>query len=765
MAASLIAAYRKLGGGAVAVRSSATTEDLADASFAGQQDTFLNVSGDDDLIRAVSACWASLWNERAAAYRNRQAILDEPALAIIVQRMVDARCAGVSFTANPVTGCRDEVVTDAAPGLGEAIVSGSVEPDHYVVGSTGPSGRPAIGGCLTAAQLEVVTDTARAVQASFGAPQDIEWAIDHDGALWITQSRPITTLYPLPRSVHPQAPPDNGRRVFLCASHSWQGIQGPITRSGLSALAVATASVHGLSGRPNPDPAKGTGYVAIAGSRWFLDLTGALLDPRGRELVTAAVGLVDVRARAVLDSLDPTQLGTPRKGTRRLFAYLLRIAFRHGVLARVLDAAVRPARARRRIELLRSLIESDAAAARSEGVRGAQRLIEDWVGRLWVRIVPITGVGMFLAGIGARMSGAHADHPDVLAAVRAVPDNVTTAMDLELWQVLMADPSGVEVAAASGAGDLARQFAQGELPRRMQAALQEFLSRHGHRSVAEIDLGVPRWSQDATPVMASLISMAALSADGQDPCVDQVRKASEAREAIERLADGAGLRRGLVLWAYGGARILLGLREQAKYLNVLVLARAREILEESARRLVAAGLIAQVDDIYHLDFDEIRDAEGGRPMHGVVRQRRDEYVRESRRKRVPAILLSDGTDPETLIPADTADRGSLCGTPASPGLAVGRARIVTEPSGARIEPGDVLVAPTTDPAWTPLFLGAAAVVVQTGGVNSHGAVVAREFGIPAVVGVVGVLERIESGTLVEIDGSRGTVKLLQTAEP
>ena len=762
LAAVLRAAYAALGGGPVAVRSSATTEDLDDASFAGQQDTYLDVEGEDALLDAVARCWGSLWNRHAASYRRFQGVDAEPALAVVVQRMVPAVCAGVTFTANPVTGCRDELVVDAAPGLGEAVVSGSVDPEHVVLRAGAPVPDPGPGSCLTRDRLTRVAEIGRAVQDRFGGPQDVEWAVDPDDRLWLTQTRPVTTLFPVPRSRHREAPREDDLRVLLCASHSWQGIQGPVTAAGLSALVTATASVHALSGRPNPDVAHGTAYVATAGSRWFLDLTGPLRDATGRRVVTAAVGLVDARAQHVLRELGESTFEVRTDGRGALVRYAVRVGLRHGVLPRVLGAVVSPRRARTRTERLRAAIE-DSAATSGPGVDGAQALVLRWVGPVWARIVPLTGVATLLAGLGARWAGATPGDPDVVAATRAVPHNVTTTMDLELWDALVADPAAPAAVAGRTPDDLWRAYLRGELPAPLQAGVRDLLQRHGHRSVAEIDLGVPRWSEDGTPVMSSVLALAELHGAGGDPRRDHLAAAAEASRAIDRLAARAGVRGRAVRRALRGARELLGLREQAKYLNVLVLARAREKLAATGERLAARGLVDVPDDVFHLDFDEIRRAEAGEAMHDAVAAHRAEHRREARRTRVPNLLLSDGTDPETTVGAVPAGEGAMRGTPASAGVVVGRANVVTEPSGAVLRPGDVLVAPTTDPAWTPLFLAAAAVVVQTGGVNSHGAVVAREFGIPAVVGVSGVLTRIRSGDIVEIDGSTGSVRVVEPA--
>jgi phosphoenolpyruvate synthase/pyruvate phosphate dikinase len=256
VAAAIRSAYLQLGSGtdiAVAVRSSATAEDLPGASFAGQQDTYLNIAGIDNVLDAVHRCWASLWTDRAVAYRSAQEIDGAGvALAVVVQQMVDAQVAGVLFTADPVTGRRRQAVIDAAPGLGEAVVSGSVDPDRFVVDTATqsildrrPGGSPNF--CLSDQQVLLLTRLGDRVETSFGAPQDIEWAFDAAGHAWLTQSRPITTLFPVPLRRKPL--PAEDFRVFFCVSLA-QGLHRPITPIGIAAFRVMSQPDGSLLMRP-----------------------------------------------------------------------------------------------------------------------------------------------------------------------------------------------------------------------------------------------------------------------------------------------------------------------------------------------------------------------------------------------------------------------------------------------------------------------------------------------------------------------------------
>ncbi|WP_418605474.1 PEP/pyruvate-binding domain-containing protein [Georgenia sp. SUBG003] len=302
------AAYAQLGDDVpVAVRSSATAEDLPEVSFAGQQDTYLDVVGPDALWDAVRRCWASLWTDRAVAYRAANGVDHRTvSMAVVVQQMVDAAVSGVLFTANPVTGRRGEAVIDAAPGLGAALVGGTVNPDRWAVeSSTGAILRRPAGPepCLTNSQVQAVAALGVRAERSGGRPQDVEWSLDRQGRIYLVQSRPITTLYPLPD-------PDGGRdgaRVFLCAS-LLQGITRPLTPMGLSVFDVSVARYQPRGGRPAP-------YRAVhPGLRLYLDITGALGSKAGRTVFTAAMRVGDARSVALLQHLADDPPVRPRRG-------------------------------------------------------------------------------------------------------------------------------------------------------------------------------------------------------------------------------------------------------------------------------------------------------------------------------------------------------------------------------------------------------------------------------------------------------------------
>jgi pyruvate,water dikinase len=347
-------------------------------------------------------------------------------------------------------------------------------------------------------------------------------------------------------------------------------------------------------------------------------------------------------------------------------------------------------------------------------------------------------------------------------------------MDLALWQLaaaIRADAGSAAVfdgAAFDGAAvtELVRRYRARELPAVVQSGLAGFLGRYGHRAVAEIDLGMPRWSDDPAHILGVLANYLRLDDPGQAPDLLFSKAARDAESQTERLVAAAGergrLRAALVRAALKRTRMFAGLRELPKYHIVEALAAVRRQLQAIGTGLASAGSITAADDIFFLDLAEVRDGLAGKQLHHVVTQRREAYAQELGRRRIPRVLLSDGTEPEALqagVPgAEAGPAGLLTGTPASAGTVTAAARVILEPQGAHLEPGEILVAPSTDPGWTPLFLTAGGLVMEMGGPNSHGAVVAREYGIPAVVGVPDATTLLATGDSVTVDGAAGTVR-------
>ncbi|WP_433501880.1 PEP/pyruvate-binding domain-containing protein [Pseudonocardia halophobica] len=762
--AVLAAAIRALADGPVAVRSSATAEDLPDASFAGQQDTFLDVEGPDAVLDAVRRCWASLWTDRAVAYRAANGIDDRTvALAVVVQRMVPAAAAGVLFTANPVTGRRGETVIDAAPGLGEAVVSGTVDPEHLVLDAGGRVVERRAGGvgpCLSDEHARELAALGRRVAEQHGGPQDLEWAVDGTDRVWLVQARPVTTLYPLPEN------PASGLRIYLNVNVA-QGVLGPLTTAGQGAFRVLTGSIARLFGVAVTDVRAGAPVLTVAGERLLVDVTGALRHPVGRIVIPRLFDVMEARSAAVLRRVlaDPAFAVLP--GRRLRFARALARVFRRfRVPPRLVGALVAPDRARRAVDAavgdLRDRLDDRGPLPPRARLDRLEATLAQEMPAVAGRAFPVAAAGFVAFGLAAALLRGRARPGELSTVLRGLPHNVTTEMDLALWAVagrIAADPPSR--ALVGGPVEATRAALEaGTAPAVLTDGLREFLGRYGHRGVAEIDLGVPRWREDPSYLLGVLAGY--LRADqGRTPDRVFAAAAAEAEQTAAALAAGVGGMRGRVVrLLLDRARALAGLRELPKFTLVTVLDAARADLLAVGEALAAEGRIAAAGDVVHLTMDDCRAGLAGADLRALVATRRAVHDRERRRRHVPRILLSDGTEPEALPDpaAPPAVPGELRGTPASAGVAEGPARVVLDPADARLEPGEILVCPSTDPGWTPLFLTAAGLVMEMGGANSHGAVVAREYGIPAVVGVPGAVARIRTGERVVVDGTAGRVR-------
>ncbi len=802
VAAAIAEAYHTLFQGEpvpVAVRSSATAEDLPSASFAGQQETYLNIIGIEAVITAVQRCWGSLWTDRAVSYRASLGLDPRSVrLAVVVQRMIDAEVAGVLFTANPLTGKRRQAVIDANPGLGEAVVSGATNPDHFVVNTTtgeiverrpgdkqvviratagggtqrAEQARARAEACLSDAQVRALAAFGAQVEAYYGAPQDIEWAMDASGHFWLTQARPITTLFPLPL----EAPStDEDLRVYL-SFNVQQGTYLPYTPMGRSAIRLLASAVLTYLGFPPRDSMQGPRFLTEAASRTFVDVTAALRNSFGRSLLLRSMEEAEIHAAAVFQQLvtDPrfSLVPAPRWPFYRAVVSLL---IRTRIPWYLFQALLVPRAGRERLKRLERKLrdESKTEAPTNPGdcLTAAEQIFFDATMRLLNSASSAMVTSMIAYTLASTLLGDLASKGELQGVLRGLPSNPTTEMNLVLWalaQQVHADPATAHLVRDTPPARLAEDYRNGNLPPLLQDGLADFLATYGHRSVAELDLGAPRWSEDPTYVLGILASYLQLHDLALSPDA-QYRRAAEEAEAMVAELTGRARRKSWLRGLLAGffldrARALGGLREMPRFLITLLLARARALLWPVGEKLARAGRLEKAEDIFYITLPEAHAALAGADLRPVVSERRAIFEQELARRHVPLVLLSDGTEPSVEPGVAATAQETLLGTPASPGVVTAPARVILDPYGAHLEPGEILVAPSTDPGWTPLFLTAGGLVMETGGSMSHGVIVAREYGIPAVVGVPGVTERIPTGSRITVDGTSGTIVIEQNAD-
>lgn len=795
--AAILDAYARLGSAKpVAVRSSATAEDLPGLSFAGQQDTFLNIIGSNALLDAVTECWSSLWTARAIGYRARNGIASESvALAAVVQELIPAQVSGVSFTADPLTGKRFITVIDANPGLGEAIVSGQVEPDHYEInqrtgeilkkrlGAKALAILPRAGGGTDRVELhapavqalsdERILELARLckqVAEYYHAPQDIEWALAND-AFFLLQARPITSLYPVPT----HAPRDRFDIYFSFGAG--QGVLDPFTPMGIDAIRHVLQGIrHALglsrSALDTPDD---------AGMRLWIDVTTPLSDTRLRRPLETVLQTVVPSALPIVHEL----VRDPRFKTRHVVSARFinhAFAFLFPILRKVVGALRHPDAMRERMNaqvdsfLRAQQAHADAARTFDERLDVIENGLEQVFPQGPVAYVPVVAGGFLALILIRRLAAREADERNLaLKLTRGLPHNVTTEMNLDLWarsQRIRADEPSRRALTQESTLALETRYAQHTLPAVAQRELDEFLAHYGMRGAAEIDFGRPRWRQDPAPLFNLLKNYLELNDPNSAPDVVFARGAQEAEAVMSELV--AHLRRTragrlkarLVQAAFVRVRALLGARESPKFAIIRAYSIYRELLVQCGEELARAGEIARADDIFFVTLQELRQRTlldpltgNGESLRTRVASRRVEYQREQLRRTPPILLTSDG---DTFYDVPQASGvNDLVGEPVSPGVVEGKVHVVLDPRGAQLEPGEILVCPATDPGWTPLFLAAGGLVMEVGGLVTHGSVVAREYGIPAVVGVVNATQRLQTGQRVRVDGSHGRVTILE----
>jgi pyruvate,water dikinase len=622
--------------------------------------------------------------------------------------------------------------------------------------------------CLSEAELRTLTTLGAQVEALYGAPQDIEWALDQAGHLWLTQTRPVTTLYPLPEHA-PYA--DDELRVYFSANVV-QGVYQPLTPMGIATFRLFGSTVATIVGFPPRDLQQGPGAFTVAASRIFLDVTAALRHSLGRTfLINVVVRFAEARSVDLFQQVvtDP-RLSIVSRSPWPAIRIAFHLLIKKGFFLYLFQSLVRPSAALARVERiearLRALGEIPVGAGAVEYLDAFERLLSSKTVSLIFSIVPAFPVGFGAYGLARRLLKGLATSDELQKVIQGLPCNPTTEMDLALWALVEQvrdDPVAVQSLRDQIPQHLAQAYREGALPPILQQGLADFLCKYGHRAVAEIDLGMPRWSEDPSHLLGALANYLRVADASQAPDVQFQRRAQEAEATVAELTRRAmrksrwlGIR---VRFCLKRARALIGWREKPKFYLVLVLARARQLLWTVGEALAHAGRLSVAEDIFFLTPQEARSALAGADMHDVICERRASYQQEMKRRHIPRILLSDGTEPAAQTHSVETASPSLRGTPASPGRVTARARVILDPTGAYLEPGEILVAPSTDPGWTPLFLTASGLVMEMGGAISHGAVVAREYGIPAVVGVPGATERIVTGQCILLDGSEGTVTL------
>lgn len=779
----IIRAWQKTGSQyAYAVRSSATVEDLPGASFAGQQDTYLNIKGETELLVHVRKCWASLFTDRAIAYRAKNGFDHRKVLlSVVVQQMVFPEVSGIMFTADPVTGNRKVISIDAAFGLGEALVSGLVNADLYKVraeriikrqvavkklaiypladGGTEERDIPLQRQSEQALTDEAILELARVgsrIEEHFGRPQDIEWGYA-DGRIYIVQSRPITTLYPLPEL------PDAKSGVYISFGHV-QMMTDPVKPLGMSIWEKTMATIDSQYS------------IVSAGGRLYFDITDSMASWLGRKTAPALYSKSDVllssaiaeviRHRDFIATLRPRKRAAGEKSYMRKSVGTIAAATFEMLFREKIEAPDVAAISEQIISELRSDLSQRSGREKLD-------LLANHFGKVFMVFMGVIGKPVFAAWMASMLIGWLArrwlGEPSPLDELtKSAPGNVSTEMGLELGDladVIRPYPAVLEY--MKGADDATFLDGLGRIEggAAIQPAFAAFLVKYGMRCPGEIDITRSRWREKPTQLVPSIISHIQSTEPGEHR-LKFAQGRAEAEQAAQTLLRrlerklGGKFKTRLMSKLIRTYREFIGLREYPKYLMVSLLDEYKRAIMEEAARLVERGMVDQAEDVFYLTLEELIAAVNtGQVDRDKITLLKEKYA-EYENLKPPRVLTSEG---EALFgsyaPRDLPER-ALAGIPVSSGVVEGRARVVTKLEEADLEKGDILVAPFTDPGWTPLFVSASGLVTEIGGLMTHGAVVAREYGLPAVVGVENVTKLIKDGQRIRVNGTEGYVEIL-----
>ncbi len=760
---------------AYAVRSSATAEDLPTASFAGQQDTYLNIIGREAILTHIQKCWASLFTDRAIVYRMQQRFDHRTIqLAVVVQHMVFPQASGILFTADPVTGNRRTVSIDAGFGLGEALVSGLVNADTYkirngvITEKTIPAKKKVMeatpaGGTqerelpsghqqqqvLNDDQIRQLAQIGRQVESHFGCPQDIEWCLA-DGVFYLVQSRPVTTLFPLPPAN------DQQPHVYISVGHQ-QMMTDPMKPLGISFWQLT-------AGRP----------MYEAGGRLFVNVAPELATASGRQLMLNVLGKNDPLIKDALTTIierdgfipeqpDPAPdgpAGGPPKGPG-LADYQTLKDF---------DPAIVD-------ELIRQSQDSVGALRQEISTKTGPELIPFILDHFrQTRVVqkdPRSFAVIMTAMNASTWLNEHIAEwlgekgvADTLT--QSVPNNVTSAMGLALLEVADAIrpyPAVISFLEQTTGADVLHQLPGLEGGRAVQEAINRFLDSYGMRCAGEIDITRPRWREKPAMLIPVILSNIRNNAPGaarqkfESGLRDAMHKRETLLERLKQLPDGEAkaLEADRMIQL---VRNLMGYREYPKYDIVSRYFICKQALLAEARRLTEAGILQDSEDIFYLTVDELDSLFRQHTVdYGTIRRRQSDFQLFGKLT-PPRVYTSEGEIITGSYRRENLPAGAIAGLPVSAGIVEGRARVLLRMDEANLEAGDILVTAFTDPSWTPLFVSIKGLVTEVGGLMTHGAVIAREYGLPAVVGIDNITTRIKDGQRIRVNGTEGYVEIL-----
>ncbi|HFK1749958.1 TPA: phosphoenolpyruvate synthase [Bacillus cereus] len=755
-----------------AVRSSATAEDLLYASFAGQQDTYLNIIGKENILQHIKKCWASLFTDRAVIYRMQNGFdHNQVSICVVIQKMVFPVASGILFTADPITSNRKVLSIDASFGLGEALVSGLVSADNYkviedeIVEKVIATKKLAIYGrkeggterkkitpnkqkvqTLTEQQILQLARIGRQIEAYFGCPQDIEWCLVDD-TFYIVQSRPITTLYPIPEVN------DGGNHVYISVGHQ-QMMTDAMKPLGLSFFLLTTNAP-----------------MRKAGGRLFVDATQQLALPASRDYLVNTLGKSDPLVRDALTTIIE----------RDYFIKLLPDEEKEKSASK----SKPPVSSQPEIEIDPAIVTDlikNSEASIEELKRNMQTksrvdvldfILED-IQQLKKVLFNPQSIAVIMAGMNAsawineKMEQWLGEKNVADALSQSVQNNITSEMGLALMDVADVIRPYPEVIAylqhveEDNFLDELVQYNGGEKTRDTIIA---FLNKYGMRCSGEIDITKTRWSEKPTTIIPMILNnirdfeYGASKRKFEEGLQEALKKEEELLDRLQHVPDSKQ-KVEETKRMIRNIRNFIGYREYPKYGMINRYFIYKQALLKEAEQLVQSGVIHEVDDIYYLTFEELHEVVRTKKLdYEIIHKQKNDY-KLYEKLTPPRVMTSDGEIITGKYKRENLPADAIVGLPVSSGVIEGRARVILNMEEANLEEGDILVTAFTDPGWTPLFVSIKGLVTEVGGLMTHGAVIAREYGLPAVVGVENATKLIKDGQRIRVHGTEGYIEVL-----
>jgi rifampicin phosphotransferase len=760
---------------AYAVRSSATAEDLPHASFAGQQDTYLNIIGKDAILQHIRKCWSSLFTDRAVIYRMQNGFDHSHVhLSVIIQRMVFPQASGVLFTADPIHSNRKVVSIDASFGLGEAVVSGLVTADCYkvqeenIVDKMIATKKWAIYGrkeggtetqlidpdqqksqTLTDQQILQLARIGRQIETYFGCPQDIEWCLVDD-TFYIVQSRPITTLYPIPEA------DDQENRVYISVGHQ-QMMTDPMKPLGLSLFQLTSFQ-----------PMK------KAGGRLFVDVTHLLASPDSRAMLLNAIEQSDPLIKDALITIVEREgfiKARPKgEGVQRISK------INEGMSWEFLEKNLH-----KDPTIVRDLIkQSEASLAElkqniqtKSGLDLFDFILEDCQ-RLKKMLSDSQSLDVIMVAMNAsfwinkKMQEWLGEKNAADTLTLSVPNNITSEMGLALLDVadvIRPYPEVVHYLQHTKDENFLDELTKFDGGQEAKEAILAYLDKYGMRCTGEIDITKPRWSEKPTALIPMILSNIknfepnASARKFEQGRQEALNKERELLERLKQLPDGEHKAK-QTKQVIRLIRDFIGYREYPKYSMINRIFVYKQALMKEAEQLVQANVIREKEDIFYLTFEELREVVATNKLDDQIINKRKEEHKRFEKLTPPRVITSDGEIIAGKYQRENLPPHAIVGLPVSSGVVEGRARVILKMEEADLEDGDILITAYTDPSWTPLFVNIKGLVTEVGGLMTHGAVIAREYGLPAVVGVENATKRIKDGQRIRVHGTEGYIEIL-----